>query len=72
MGKQPITEIKEPAMTTKQRTAPAAPAGPDGLEKLRQQYGCGPVEFSGTDDALYERHLLFDDVVCVPDALAWS
>ena len=35
---------------------------------LLQQYGCGPIRFSGTDDALYERHLLFDDVVA-PDAL---
>ena len=35
----------------------------DGWAKLRQQYGCGPVEFTGTDEALYERHLLFDDVV---------
>src|SRR5215472_6188213 len=26
------------------------------------QYGCGPVHFSGTSDALYERHLLFDSV----------
>ena len=30
---------------------------------LIQQYGCGPIHFSGTDDALYERHLLFDDIV---------
>jgi hypothetical protein len=28
-----------------------------------RQYGCGPVEFTGTDNALYERHLLFDDIV---------
>src|SRR5207249_9511019 len=28
-----------------------------------RQYGCGPIQFSGTDDGLYERHLLFDDVV---------
>ena len=28
-----------------------------------RQYGCGPVQFSGRDDALYERHLLFDNVV---------
>src|SRR5829696_7222180 len=49
-------------MATKQKATPAAPARPDGLAKLRQQYGCGPVAFSGTDDALYERHLLFDDV----------
>ena len=34
-----------------------------GVEKLLEQYGCGPIPFSGTDDALYERHLLFDNVV---------
>jgi starch phosphorylase len=33
------------------------------LAQLRQQYGCGPVEFTGTDNALYERHLIFDNVV---------
>jgi starch phosphorylase len=30
---------------------------------LLEQYGCGPIRFSGTNDGLYERHLLFDDVV---------
>jgi glycogen phosphorylase len=30
-----------------------------------KQYGCGPVQFSGTSDALYERHLTFDKVVDV-------
>jgi starch phosphorylase len=30
---------------------------------LLEQYGCGPIRFSGTHDALYERHLLFDDVI---------
>ena len=34
---------------------------------LLTQYGCGPIRFSGTSDALYERHLLFDDVVA-PEA----
>ena len=34
---------------------------------LLTQYGCGPIRFSGQDDALYERHLLFDDVVA-PEA----
>jgi glycogen phosphorylase len=33
------------------------------MPDLLTQYGCGPIQFSGTDDALYERHLLFDDVV---------
>src|SRR5712672_1933925 len=30
---------------------------------LLEQYGCGPIRFSGHSDALYERHLLFDDVI---------
>jgi len=30
--------------------------------KLLEQYGCGPIKFTGTDEALYERHLLFDNV----------
>jgi starch phosphorylase len=32
-------------------------------QDLLEQYGCGPIRFSGTDDALYERHLLFDDII---------
>ena len=36
-------------------------SGPD--RELLTRYGCGPIRFSGRDDALYERHLLFDDVV---------
>jgi glycogen phosphorylase len=39
-------------------------------EKLTSQYGCGPVKFSGTDEALYERHLLFDSGVDVAAATA--
>ena len=35
---------------------------PAAGEDLIAQYGCGPVQFSGTSDALYERHLLFDSV----------
>jgi starch phosphorylase len=30
--------------------------------KFLQQYGCGPIQFTGTGDALYERHLTFDNV----------
>jgi starch phosphorylase len=39
-------------------------AHPNRLE----QYGCGPIRFSGHQDALYERHLLFDDVIDPVDA----
>ena len=31
--------------------------------ELLTQYGCGPIKFTGSGDALYERHLMFDDVV---------
>src|SRR5437773_2194156 len=31
--------------------------------KLLQQYGCGPIQFAGTDNAFYERHIVFDNVV---------
>ena len=58
-----MMQRKETAMSTKQKAAPAASATPDGLANLRKQYGCGPVEFTGTDNALYERHLLFDNVI---------
>jgi glycogen phosphorylase len=37
--------------------------GKDALNGLRQQYGCGPVQLNGASDALYERHLFFDNVV---------
>ena len=39
-------------------------------EKLTAKYGCGPVHFSGRDEALYERHLLFDSGVDVAAATA--
>jgi glycogen phosphorylase len=35
----------------------------DTAQDLLQQYGCGPIQFSGTNDALCERHLPFDDIV---------
>jgi glycogen phosphorylase len=35
----------------------------DTMVALRRQYGCGPVELSGSADALYERHLFFDNVI---------
>ena len=39
-------------------------------EELSAKYGCGPVHFSGRDEALYERHLLFDSGVEVATATA--
>ena len=39
------------------------PAAPVDVRALLEQYGCGPIPVTGTGDALYERHLLFDDVI---------
>jgi len=47
-----LTEERSPRSTQ-------ARATPDLLE----QYGCGPIQFTGSPDALYERHLLFDDII---------
>jgi starch phosphorylase len=30
---------------------------------LPKQYGCGPITIAGTEDAFYERHLIFDKVI---------
>jgi starch phosphorylase len=35
----------------------------DRVSRLRSQYGFGSILFAGTDDAFYERHLVFDNVV---------
>ncbi|HET9845673.1 MAG TPA: glycogen/starch/alpha-glucan phosphorylase [Nitrospira sp.] len=43
---------------------------PERAKELLQQYGVGPIQFSGTHDALYERHLTFDNVVDVKKATA--
>ena len=40
----------------------------DGLGALIARYECGPVTFTGTDEALYERRLVFDHVVAPEDA----
>src|SRR5262249_49883255 len=52
-------------MKAETQESPVTPklTGSDEMSKLIQQYGCGPVQFTGTDNALYERHLVFDNVV---------
>ncbi len=47
---------------TQAKPESAGPKGSADLTRLMKQYGCGPVRFTGTPDALYERHLLFDNV----------
>ena len=39
------------------------PTGSASVSQLLQQYGCGPIPFVGTENAFYERHLVFDRVI---------
>src|SRR5262245_46297606 len=41
---------------------------PVSLDTLLDRFNCGPVKLSGGDNALYERHLTFDQVVPVAAA----
>jgi starch phosphorylase len=71
------TPIKPPNVPGPQISRPK-PAGPSAEESqpsadeadLLQRYNCGPVKFSGGENALYERHLTFDHVVPVSSASA--
>ena len=54
---------------SKQKVARSSAAATNGeLTSLLKQYGCGPIQFTGDENALYERHLLFDHVVKVKAA----
>jgi glycogen phosphorylase len=48
---------------TQKSPADATSTGSDEQSKLHEQYGCGPVQFTGAYNALYERHLVFDNVM---------
>jgi starch phosphorylase len=38
-------------------------APPVDIAELLKQYACGTIHFAGTDNASYERHLVFDNVI---------
>src|SRR6266700_1447433 len=42
------------------------------VSELLQQYGCGPIPFVGSENAFYERHLVFDRVIDPKVATAWE
>jgi glycogen phosphorylase len=48
-------------MVTKGVMATGTKAVQKDAAELLKQYGCGPIQFMGTD-GLYERHLLFDNI----------
>ena len=63
MSTKALARIESPS-EAKTATVVSLPSG-TSISKLIQQYGCGPVQFSGAENAIYERHLLFDNVVDV-------
>ncbi len=73
MPRKPDTAAVPPASA-----APAATSLVDGqknfppaqrrIAQALEQYECGPVRFSGDENASYERHLVFDNVVDPADA----
>ncbi|HEX9667024.1 MAG TPA: glycogen/starch/alpha-glucan phosphorylase [Thermodesulfobacteriota bacterium] len=48
---------------TKTKAIPLASTVSKELAKIVTQYGCGPKQLAGTDNAFYERHLVFDNVI---------
>ena len=54
-------EKKRMKTPVQEKPVPTATKGSADLTKLLEQYRCGPAQFTGTPDALYERHLLFDN-----------
>jgi starch phosphorylase len=56
------TSRATPVVTREIPPAPRTPSA-DEIARLLKQYGCGPVHFTGTENGLYDRHLLFDNVI---------
>src|SRR4051812_28965460 len=50
-------------MGTKPAAAHPVSAPSQDIDGLLTRYGCGPIRFAGTRNALYERHLLFDKAI---------
>src|SRR5437870_8934494 len=48
---------------TQEILIPPTSTGSDDTSNLMRQHDCGPIPFAGTDDAFYERHLVFDNVI---------
>jgi len=50
-------------MSRNRQTTGTLDPGSTLTSELLRQYECGSIDFAGTSDALFERHLMFDNVV---------
>jgi starch phosphorylase len=55
-------------MSTTNIMGPINPVQPQSVLKLLDQYAAGPIHFAGNHNGLYERHLLFDNVIDMASA----
>ena len=52
------------AMSNARKVASAAHEVPEAVSQLPlARYGCGPIQFAGSENTFYERHLLFDKAI---------
>jgi len=58
----------KPRVKRATKTAAPATSESDEASRLLALYSIGPVQLTGGDNGLYERHLTFDDVVALEDA----
>src|SRR6516225_8886981 len=66
----PLATSEAPTLPKTPKATPkiAAKVEADGLARLLEQYEYGPIEFAGSRNASYERHLVFDNVNSVQAA----
>ena len=50
-------------MATRNVMEPSNKTESQSISRLLDQYGGGPIQIAGSDNGLYERHLLFDNVI---------
>ena len=67
LSKPKRARVKGPGSSAEIRTSASGNAGNKEAELL-EQYGCGPIQFSGSANSLYERHLIFDSVMTLQAA----
>jgi starch phosphorylase len=65
MSTKPVS--KDP-VKEKASSVVAMPAASEDLADIRRRYFVGPIHLTGTESALYERHLLFDNIIDLADA----
>src|SRR4030081_2650667 len=60
--------MKRTQMKTINMIEPLKPTQSQAISNLLDQYGSGRIHFAGTDNGLYERHLIFDNVIDIASA----